>query len=352
MTNRFTLSASIVTCALATFVCANAAAQEPEAFINAAATPAQIQAVALTAHGPSLVAYCQCGGLISSTGNLYFTNFGINEFGPSSASFLRTGKYSAPGTEINLYSETGAAYFNFGNVVWVLEGSAYYGYFVANYERTNPRYSQIKRVSLAGGPAVVLTTSYSYIGVGDLATDGTSLFWTDEGGIRKMSIDGGAVQTLVSGPAYSHISLDSSNVYYSSGTGIYKIPKSGGARTAIANAGSNVTALYAWPATPVYSFVFWGEQSGSVRSYSPFGGSVYTWQSPISGRSVSSVGYDGNRALWIDCTQPGNSTCTARIQSGGVTPTTVNAGVGASHLQWDSTSMYWFGGPGIQRYVY
>ena len=51
-----------------------------------------IEAVALTAHGPSLVAYCQCGGLISSTGNLYFTNFGINEFGPSSASFLRTGK--------------------------------------------------------------------------------------------------------------------------------------------------------------------------------------------------------------------------------------------------------------------
>jgi hypothetical protein len=129
----------------------------------------------------------------------------------------------------------GPAYFNFGSVVWVLEGSAYYGYFVANYERSTPRFSQIKRVSLTGGPAVVLTTSSSYIGVGDLATDGTSLFWTDEAGIRKMPIDGGAVQTLVSGPAYSHISLDSGNVYYSSGTGIYKIAKSGGATTTIAN---------------------------------------------------------------------------------------------------------------------
>ncbi len=298
------------------------------------------------------MAYCECGGLISSTGNLYFTSFGINEFGPSGASFLRTGKYSAPGTEITLYGELGPAYFNFGNVVWALENGTYYGYFVANYEQSTPRYSQIKRVPLAGGPDTVLTTSSTYIGVGDLATDGTSLFWTDESGIRKMSVNGGGVQTLVSGPAYSHISLDSSYVYYSSGTGIYRIPKGGGAALNIANAATNVTALYTWAATRAYSFVFWGEQSGAVRSYSPFGGSIYTWQNPLAGRSVTSVGYDGNRALWIDCTQPGNSTCTARIQSGGVTPTTVNAGVGASHLQWDSTSMYWIGVPGIQRYVY
>ena len=347
----FSRRAQLIAGLFATF-CVHAAAQEPEPLFSSTATPAQIKAVALTTHGPSLVAWCQCGGLISSTGNLYFTNFGINEFGPSSASFLRTGKYSAPGTEITLYGESGPAYFNFGNVVWVLEGGAYYGYFVANYERTSPRFSQIKRVSLTGGSALVLTTSYSYIGMGDLATDGTSLFWSDEGGIRKMSINGGSVQTLVAGPAYSHISLDSGNVYYSSGTGIYKVPKGGGSSTTIANTGTNVTAIYAWPATSVYTFVFWGEQNGAVRSYSPFGAPIYTWQNPIGGRSVSSVGYDGNRAMWIDCTQPGNSTCTARIQSGGVTPTTVDAGVGASHLQWDSTSMYWFGGPGIQRYVF
>src|ERR1700755_3721830 len=105
----------IVVCAAISSSAQSLVSQDPEPLAAAvSASPQEIQVAAASAHGPSLVAYCStCGGLISSTGNLYFTNFGINEFGPSSASFLRTGKYSAPGSEITLYGEVGPAYLNF-----------------------------------------------------------------------------------------------------------------------------------------------------------------------------------------------------------------------------------------------
>jgi hypothetical protein len=302
------------------------------------------------AHGPSLVAYCQCYGLISSTGNLYFTEFAINEFGPSFASFYRTGKYSLPGSEGLLYSESGPLYFDFGNVVWALVGGNYYGYFVANYDRSGQRLSQIKRVPLGGGVPVTLAQSPAYIGVGDLATDGSTLFWADAGGVRRMAIGGGAIQTLVSSASVTHIALDSGFVYYSIGANIGRIAKTGGPTGTMATAFAPVTALYVWTPVPSYPVIFWGEQGAAVRSLSPQG--LVTWQGPIAGRDVTSVGYDGNRALWIDCAEPGNPQCNVRVQSGGVTPTVVNAGVGASHLQWDATSVYWIGVPGIQRYIY
>jgi hypothetical protein len=353
MTIRIFQSALLIACSAIIGSAQHSETQDPEPLAAVSVNSQDIQAVAASTHGPSLVAYCECVGLVSSTGNLYFTSFGINEFGPSAASFLRTGKYSPPGSEGLLYSESGPAYFDFGNVVWAKVAGTYYGYFVANYDRFGVRISQIKRVPLGGGSPVILAQSPAYIGVGDLATDGSTLFWADAGGVRSISLNGGAIHTLVSSTSVSHIGLDPVSVYYSEGVRISRVAKAGGAATPLLFAAANVTALYLWPALPTsYSFIFWGEQGGAVRSYSPFGGSQFTWQNPIPGRDVTSVGYDGTRALWIDCAEPGNPQCNVSVQSGGVHPTTVNAGVGASHLQWDATSMYWIGVPGIQRYVY
>jgi hypothetical protein len=353
MTFRTFRAALLITCSAALSAAQDLGTQDAPPLAAAFVSPDTVQAALTNTHGPSLVAYCSvCGGLVSSTGNLYFTNFGINEFGPSSASFYRTGKYSTPGSEGLLYSELGPAYFDFGNVVWAYVGGNYYGYFVANYDRSGIRISEIKRVPLGGGPPVMLAQSPAYIGVGDLATDGSTLFWADAGGIRSMSINGGTIRTLVSSTSISHLSLDPNYIYYSEGVRLHRISKTGGSDTVIFSTVANITALYAWTASPNYSIIFWGEQGGAVRSVGFVGNSPYTWQNPISGRDVTSVGYDGMHALWIDCSEPGNSQCNVSVQSGGIHPTTVNAGVGASHLQWDAKSMYWIGGPGIQRYVY
>src|SRR4051794_37307688 len=137
MTLHTLKAALLIACAAMTTPAETAVTQDPEPLTTPfSVSPQDIQAAAANAHGPSLVAYCDiCGGLVSSTGNLYFTNFGINEFGPSSASFYRTGKYSAPGTEGLLYHELGSPYFNFGNVAWAYVDGTYYGYFVANYDQ-------------------------------------------------------------------------------------------------------------------------------------------------------------------------------------------------------------------------
>jgi hypothetical protein len=165
-----------------------------------------------------------------------------------------------------------------------------------------------------------------------------------------MPINGGAIHTLVSSTSVSHLGLDASYVYYSDGMNIRRVSKAGGAATTMFTESALVTALYIWTPIPSFSTIFWGEQGGAVRSMSPQG--LFTWQNPIAARDVTSVGYDGTRALWIDCAEPGNPQCNLKVQSGGVSPTTINAGVGASHLQWDASSVYWIGGPGIQRYVY
>ena len=124
------------------------------------------QGAILEVTNPTAVANCAiCSGLVSSTGNLYFTSYGINEFGPDSTSFYRTGKTSSPGTEGLLYREQGdrPGFYYFGSVVWA-KPDTYYGYFVANYNDFGVHTSQIKRAPLAGGNAIILAAAPAYIG--------------------------------------------------------------------------------------------------------------------------------------------------------------------------------------------
>ena len=80
MTIRMTLYTAVLTaCAAITVSAQISETREPEPLAAVSVNPQVIQSVAASSHGPSLVAYCECGGLVSSTGNLYFTTFGIND---------------------------------------------------------------------------------------------------------------------------------------------------------------------------------------------------------------------------------------------------------------------------------
>lgn len=314
------------------------------------ANPASHSDAILATFNPAAVANCSlCSGLVSSTGNLYFTSYTFNDLGPDSTAFYRTGKTSLPGSEGLLYREEGdktGPYF-FGSVVWA-KPDTFYGYFVANYIDFGFRISQIKRVPLAGGGAITLANSPGYIGNRDLLTDGTRLFWVDAGGIRSLSIYGGAIQTLLVSSSVSRISLDPNFVYYAEGNQISRVPKAGGAPLALFVAPKVVTALYADP-RPSFTYIFWGEKGGAVRSAAP-GFSAWTWQGPVAGRDVTSVGFDGTYALWIDCTQPGNSYCSVRMGTPGNTATVAGGGVGAHNLQWDARNVFWINLSNVMRY--
>ena len=151
---------------------------------------------------------------------------------------------------------------DFEAITYANVGGTWYGYFVANYPLQNE--SQIKRVPLTGGAAVVLATSPAVIDNRDLVTDGSSLYWADADGIRKMAITGGTVQTLVSGQTFAHLGLDGPVLYYSSGNSILTVPTSGGASTTVVSAPSPITAIYP-PSTA--NGLLWGEANGSVNSF-------------------------------------------------------------------------------------
>jgi hypothetical protein len=106
------------------------------------------------------------------------------------------------------------------------------------------------------------------------------------------------------------------------------------------------------PATGSTGTVYWGEQGGAVRSLPITGGATTTYQQPRTGRTVTSVGFDGSRVLWIDCQTSGLTPCAVRKRQNGTT-TTVGSGIDrARHLQWDATAMYWGQTNGLMKFVH
>jgi len=299
--------------------------------------------------GSSIVAYSSPTGLIASTGNLYWTSKIYNEFGPDISVVWRAGKNNIPGNEVALYTENGDDRY-FGDIVYANPG-AFYGYFVANYQTAGVLSSQIKRVPLTGGPAVVIANCPAPI-ARDLVTDGTRLFWVDSDGIRSVPLGGGPIMTLRGeGSFITHIRLDSSYIYFSEEFLILRMPKSGGLERVVISTSGIVTALHV---DSSIGRVFWGEQGGGVFSTASnqVQGPRVTFQAPSAGRTVTSVGWDGSRVLWSDCLQPGNTNGTIKEREGGITRVVASGQVGVGHLQWDAASIFWGDVSYLRRYVH
>jgi hypothetical protein len=267
------------------------------------------------ASGTTTLSYTQPDRLVQSTGNLYWTadhTTRVIQGGrltvTSTADVYRASKENVPGEESVLYQEsrTGsllAGSVDFEAIAYANVGGAWYGYFVANYPAQG--ISQIKRVPLTGGSAVVLATSPAQIGKRDLVTDGSFLYWADADGIRKMAIGGGAVTTLVSGTTFSHLGLDGSALFYTSGDAIQYVPTSGGTPTTFFTAASAITAMY--PPSGTDANVTFGEANGEVAVYPGPYDTPYVIQSPGAGVSITSVSLAGDYILWGDCVSSGCS---------------------------------------------
>jgi hypothetical protein len=304
---------------------------------------------AALAAGTSTVAFTSPTGLVSSTGNLYWTSTVADEFGADVSTVWRASKGNVPGSERVLYREFGDDRF-FGNIVWANPG-AFFGYFVANYNVGGTLVSQIKRVPLAGGPAVIMANSPAYIGGRDLVTDGTTLFWVDAGGIRSLPVVGGPVTTIRSSSFITRLTVDSTNIYYGEEFLIFRKPKAGGFESVVVSTSGKVHALHV---DGGIGWLFWGEEGGGVliAPSSQAGGGGITVQAPSAGSDVTSIGWDGTRILWTDCLQPGNTSCRVRKKQAGVVSTLNSGGVGYGHLQWDSASLYWGDAGALRKFVH
>ncbi len=285
---------------------------------------------------PTMLATYQPDRLIQSTGNLYWTaDQSVN--GSSQAEVFRASKGNQPGQERILYQESTSTPVDFEAITYANVGGNWYGYFVANYPSQDE--SQIKRVPLTGGAAVVLATSPAVIGNRDLVTDGSFLYWADADGIRRLAITGGTVQTLVSGDTFAHLGLDGSVLYYSSGNSILHVPTSGGASTTVLSAASAITALY--PPSVTDSNVYWGEANGAVALFPGPYDSVYQLQAPGAGVSITSVSVADNYILWGDCAAEAfGQNCTVDGYDNGNVVSVPTSGSPVD-VQGDAGAWYW-----------
>jgi len=307
---------------------------------------------------PSTASDTQPSRLIQSTGNLYWT---VNQtVGDTWYAYLyRTSKSSQPGDEQVLYQQAGSAASapHFGAITYANVGGTWYGYIVVNYPYTGE--SQIIRVPLASGPAVVLATAPSFIGNADLVTDGSSLYWADGPDIRAMAITGGPIQTLAGGDEISQLELDGRTLYYASDNQILTVPTSGGQSTTVVTAASPITALY--PPSATNAHLYWGESNGSVYSGEPRGSisleadrpvggpgavvppspapteDVSQLQAPATGTSVSSVSVAGNYIVWGECLLQG---CKIVGEDNGDIASVATSGPSVD-VQGDANGWYW-----------
>jgi hypothetical protein len=251
------------------------------------------------------VSFLQPDGFILSTGNLYFTTHDA-----AGARVVRMAQGAGPGQEIVLYSEAGV---RFGDIVFAQVGSAFFGYF---FSTDGGATSTIKRVPLAGGPAVTLATLTNIDIVNshrNLAADGVNLYWQDVSSVRKMPIGGGAITVLdASSPntPSAGIALQGDNVIYASVNDVRFVPKAGAVTSplfrTIATASSRVTALHA-----VSNGVYWGEQGGAVRR--KVGTTITTISTgglPVPTAIANSSATAGGTQTWSQC---GSSACTLHV---------------------------------------
>jgi hypothetical protein len=284
---------------------------------------------------PTVLSYQTPSRLIQSTGNLYWTS---NLYNPGSStpyeSFVwRASKTNEPGQEIELFSQLRSKPGSFGDITYAQVAGNWYGYFVANYPKAG--ISRIERIGLTPtASAYIVKDNLPPIGQNDLVTDGSYLYWADGSAIRKMPIAGGAIKVLASGANFSHVGLDATNVFYSAGSQIWSVPKSGGTATELVSAPG--TSISAMSVDDQYGYdeLIYGETNGSVteRVYlSPTDVELDVIEPPRAGITITSVTLqEGTSPHWGECS---GSFC----DIDGTTPT---SGVPVD-VQGDGNDFYW-----------
>jgi hypothetical protein len=158
----------------------------------------------------------------------------------------------------------------------------------------------------------------------NLASDGTSLFWTSSVGggapLSSMPVGGGPITTVVPGPVPGgFLAVDDVNVYFlGQSGGIYRAPKNGGGSSMlVSEAGGSVGA-----ATSLGSSAYWFE----TPEAGPGGSAVTVKRAPLLGGPVSQI---ANFTLVGPMPSAiGVTATTAFISGSGLPPQSISLGSG------------------------
>jgi hypothetical protein len=188
-----------------------------------------------------------------------------------------------------------------------------------------------------------------------LLSDGTTLFWTDEGGgLSSMPVGGGAVTALGVAPASVPITLlavDAANFYLELGnSGIYRTSRAVGGSSVLisdpADTAFGMATVTIGPATVLGGTAYWSEQEGSVdgglsswllKSVPLQGGPVtLIAQLPPGGPAVTAIGVTTSTVYLAGP----SATLLGVVPMSTGTPTSAGLARGCSNLVSDTDAVY------------
>lgn len=117
-----------------------------------------------------------------------------------------------------------------------------------------------------------------------MASDGTTLFWSDGSNVSSMPVGGGTIRTLTAGYL---LSVDDAGVTIDESDGIYRLPKGGGASVRVSDASTAGTLV--GRTTTFGDHAYWAEwqtQVDPLAAQQP----VVVKTAPVAGGAISTIG--------------------------------------------------------------
>lgn len=165
-------------------------------------------------------------------------------------------------------------------------------YFGSGYPASGSEW--IGRVPIGGGSVVTLVSGQPLIG--DIALGASAVYWTAAtyfGAVLSAPIAGGTASTVASSQNPIALALDTSNLYWTSGTGVMEVALAGGTPTSLGRIVSGQPYGLATDGTNVY----WTDAPGVVKV--PVNGGTPT---PVATDSSSPqrIALGGTQVFWTD----------------------------------------------------
>jgi hypothetical protein len=203
---------------------------------------------------------------------------------------------------------------------------------------TNP--GAIMKVPLLGGSTTMVASGGQIYSQGDVAVDGTSVYWTaydtsNNQSVFKAPLALGLSTILATGSSFA---IDATSVYYTAGSTVAMMTKTGGSPTTLATGESNPSTIVVDAIGIHWSAVVFSSQTWSVRSL-PFGGTPTTLATGSAlGGGIRSLASDGTSIYWTVDGTPGS---VMRVPCTGGAAVALASGLHPSHIVVDATSIYW-----------
>ncbi|HTQ43804.1 MAG TPA: hypothetical protein VMI75_13675 [Polyangiaceae bacterium] len=119
------------------------------------------------------------------------------------------------------------------------------------FSMNNVPSGSVMKQPLAGGPPVTLAKTSLPVA---MAVGPSGVYWTDNGSVRSVALDGGPTVLLALDPdgVAGAIAIDATSVYWTTGNGIAKAPIGGGSPATLVSSGSGVGSDLVVDDTSVY----------------------------------------------------------------------------------------------------